>query len=240
MLVLFNRTNLISTATLAKLSQTSFSCIAAGSIRTTSHSTLLSLFSSSARSQGKMNLKVSFELFLLLVVTEPSHQLNEKEINFAVLAPNSINLNQNYSIIINVAESERPVSFTANLYISKDSNNPFITQEVVVLPNVSKICVLLSTEVLASIQLGNFKLGDYLILKLFPINSLDNSIVPCNVYIKKMIFPQVLFETDKERYNIGEKFNYQITNNSQKLRLPHIHSFIHQLVYTNKLAVKVR
>jgi len=53
-----------------------------------------------------MSLLVYFGLFLLLVVTEPSRQLNEKEINFAVLAPNSINLKQDYFIIISVAASE--------------------------------------------------------------------------------------------------------------------------------------
>jgi len=204
-----------------------------------------------------MNLLLFFELLLLFVLTEPSRQLDEIEINFAVLAPNSINLNQDYSIIINVAESERPVSFKANLYISKDSNNPFITQEVVVLPNESKVCVFQSNDILSSIHLETFKSGDKLILQVFAIDFPYSSIVT-DVQIKKMNAPLVLFQRDKERYNIGEKVNYQITivdenyrplnqiNSLQITRrssdyLTFIPSFISSsILYTNKLAVNVR
>jgi len=93
----------------------------------------------------------------------------------------------------------------------EQSNKSLIIQEVIMLPNASKICVFLSTEVIASIRLETFKPADYLILKVFRIISPHMSIVTCYVYIRNIKASLVIFQTDKEVYSVVEKVYYQIT-----------------------------
>jgi len=98
-----------------------------------------------------MRLLLYIELLTLLVLTHHSSASYDKKTKFAVLAPRAINLNESYSIVVTITESEKPVPFAVSLSTAVHSNKSLLTKEIEVLPNESEVCTFTAKEIQSTV-----------------------------------------------------------------------------------------